>query len=62
MRILCLLFPFFLLLLQGAAGFSFAPGSKKECERIKGYCSFSNCYFPYVAKGVCSRFSICCKK
>uniref|UniRef100_A0A8B9QCK3 AMP1 protein n=1 Tax=Apteryx owenii TaxID=8824 RepID=A0A8B9QCK3_APTOW len=62
MRILCLLFPFFLLLLQGAAGFSFAPGSKKECERIKGHCSFSPCYFPFITTGKCSFLFFCCKK
>ncbi|XP_068793030.1 ostricacin-2 [Struthio camelus] len=61
MRILYLLFPFFLLLLQGSAGFSFAPGNKAECEREKGYCGFLKCSFPFVVSGKCSRFFFCCK-
>ncbi|KFP27509.1 hypothetical protein N325_12650, partial [Colius striatus] len=56
MRILYLLFPFFLLLLQGAAG------NRKECERAKGFCGFLKCSFPFIVKGKCSRFFFCCKR
>ncbi|XP_074434483.1 ostricacin-2-like [Larus michahellis] len=62
MRILYLLFPFFLLLVQGAAGSSLAPGNKKECQRQKGFCGFLNCPFPFIVNGKCSRFFFCCKK
>ncbi|XP_071594827.1 ostricacin-2-like [Heliangelus exortis] len=61
MRILYLLFPFFLLLLQGASGSSLALGSKEKCHREKGYCGFLKCNFPYIPKGKCSRFFFCCK-
>uniref|UniRef100_A0A8C6ZE05 Beta-defensin-like domain-containing protein n=1 Tax=Nothoprocta perdicaria TaxID=30464 RepID=A0A8C6ZE05_NOTPE len=61
MRILYLLFPFFLLLLQGAAGMTSNPQNEKECEKINGYCGFLKCSFPFVIKGKCSRFFFCCK-
>ncbi|NXK22634.1 AMP1 protein, partial [Arenaria interpres] len=62
MRILYLLFPFFLLLLQGAAGSNLAIRNKKECQRQKGFCGFLKCPFPFVTSGKCSRFFFCCKK
>uniref|UniRef100_A0A663MJY7 Beta-defensin-like domain-containing protein n=2 Tax=Athene cunicularia TaxID=194338 RepID=A0A663MJY7_ATHCN len=62
MRILYLLFPFFLLMVQGAAGSFLAPGNKEECKRQNGYCGFLKCSFPFVISGKCSRFFFCCKK
>ncbi|XP_075301346.1 antimicrobial peptide THP1-like [Opisthocomus hoazin] len=62
MKILYLLFPFLLLLVQGAAGSTLAPVNKKQCLREKGYCGFLKCSFPYVYSGKCSRFFYCCKK
>ncbi|XP_053919223.1 ostricacin-2-like [Cuculus canorus] len=62
MRILYLLFPLFLLLLQGAAGSTLAPRNEKECLRQKGFCAILKCNFPYIIAGKCSRFSFCCKK
>uniref|UniRef100_A0A8C0VKB9 Beta-defensin-like domain-containing protein n=1 Tax=Cyanistes caeruleus TaxID=156563 RepID=A0A8C0VKB9_CYACU len=62
MRILYLLFPFFLLLVHGAAGSSLGPTNKEECEKSEGYCGFLNCKFPFVINGRCSRFFYCCKK
>ncbi|NXC21542.1 AMP1 protein, partial [Corythaeola cristata] len=62
MKILYLLLPFFLLLVQSAAGSSRAPGNKQECLRQKGFCGFLNCPFSFVASGKCSRFFFCCKK
>ncbi|NXE15878.1 AMP1 protein, partial [Lophotis ruficrista] len=62
MRILYLLFPFFLLLVHGAAGSTAAPGNKEECIRQNGYCGFLKCSFPFVINGKCSRFFFCCKK
>ncbi|NXG66681.1 AMP1 protein, partial [Hemiprocne comata] len=62
MRILYLLFPFFLLMVQGAAGSSRAPRNMKECNQAKGYCGFLKCSFPFVINGKCSRFFFCCKR
>ncbi|NXY77187.1 AMP1 protein, partial [Glareola pratincola] len=62
MRILFLLFLFFLLLVQGAAGSSLAPGNKKQCERQKGFCGFLKCPFLFRIDGKCSRFFFCCKR
>ncbi|NXV45046.1 AMP1 protein, partial [Uria aalge] len=62
MRILYLLFPFFLLLVQGAAGSSLAPRSEAECYRQKGFCGFLKCPFFFTVSGKCSRFFFCCKK
>nr|AIW00367.1 defensin 1 alpha [Nipponia nippon]AIW00372.1 defensin [Nipponia nippon] len=61
MRILYLLFPFFLLLAQGAAGSSLRPGNKEQCHRQKGHCALLVCQFPLIAIGKCSRFFFCCK-
>nr|AFH74414.1 avian beta-defensin 1 [Anser cygnoides] len=62
MRIVYLLFPFILLLVQGAAGSSLVPGNKQQCHREKGFCGFLNCPFPFGISGKCSRFFFCCKK
>nr|XP_027311182.2 ostricacin-2-like isoform X5 [Anas platyrhynchos] len=62
MRILYLLFPFILLLVQGAAGSSLAPRNKEKCHREKGFCGFLKCSFPFIISGKCSRFFFCCKK
>ncbi|XP_071663389.1 ostricacin-2 [Patagioenas fasciata] len=62
MRILYLLFPLLLLLAQGAAGSTWAPGNKKECLRANGYCGFLKCSFPFVVSGKCSKFFFCCKR
>ncbi|NXK13197.1 AMP1 protein, partial [Herpetotheres cachinnans] len=62
MRILYLLFPFFLLLAQGAAGSSLAPKNERECLQENGYCGFLKCNFPFGISGKCSRFYFCCKK
>ncbi|KAM6085511.1 ostricacin-2-like [Theristicus caerulescens] len=61
MRMLYLLFPFFLLLVQGAAGLSLAPGNKEQCHREKGHCSLLGCQLPFIIIGKCSRFFFCCK-
>ncbi|XP_048791355.1 antimicrobial peptide THP1-like [Lagopus muta] len=60
MKILYLLFPFFLLFLQSAAGSSRALG-KKECLRRNGFCAFLKCPTLSLIKGKCSRFQLCCK-
>ncbi|XP_053857673.1 antimicrobial peptide THP1-like isoform X2 [Vidua macroura] len=61
MRILYLLFPFFLLLVHSAAGSSLEPTNREECQRENGYCGFLKCKFPFVIKGRCSTFFFCCK-
>uniref|UniRef100_A0A8C4UL90 Uncharacterized protein n=1 Tax=Falco tinnunculus TaxID=100819 RepID=A0A8C4UL90_FALTI len=61
MRILYLLFPFVLLLAQGAAGSPLGINNEKECQRQNGYCGFLKCHYPFVTSGRCSRFYFCCK-
>ncbi|XP_063247879.1 spheniscin-1-like [Prinia subflava] len=56
MKILFLLFPLLLLLVQGAAG-----GNRAECRRRGGYCTFGRCRHPTTPVGKCSRFHVCCK-
>uniref|UniRef100_A0A8D2M2X0 Beta-defensin-like domain-containing protein n=1 Tax=Zonotrichia albicollis TaxID=44394 RepID=A0A8D2M2X0_ZONAL len=62
MRILFLLFPLFLLLVQGAAG-KRGRGRRKhdKCIRRGGFCAVGGCRFPYKYVGVCSTLSHCCK-
>uniref|UniRef100_A0A8C0F4Q8 Beta-defensin-like domain-containing protein n=1 Tax=Bubo bubo TaxID=30461 RepID=A0A8C0F4Q8_BUBBB len=55
MKILYLLFPFFLLLVQGAAG------SVIECRRRGGFCTFGNCRHASRPIGRCSTFQACCR-
>ncbi|XP_017600418.1 PREDICTED: ostricacin-2-like [Corvus brachyrhynchos] len=61
MKILFLLFPLILLLVQGAAGSSLAPTNKEQCEKEQGYCGFLKCSGPFLVVGKCSRFFFCCK-
>ncbi|XP_027762847.1 gallinacin-3-like [Empidonax traillii] len=56
MRILYLLFPFFLLLVQGAAA-----GKVDKCIKRGGICVLGGCRFPYKYVGTCSALSHCCK-
>uniref|UniRef100_A0A672UK67 Beta-defensin-like domain-containing protein n=1 Tax=Strigops habroptila TaxID=2489341 RepID=A0A672UK67_STRHB len=55
MKILYLLFPLLLLLVQGAAG------KAEKCIQKKGFCVLGGCRFPYKYAGTCSTFSHCCK-
>nr|P80391.2 RecName: Full=Antimicrobial peptide THP1; AltName: Full=Turkey heterophil peptide 1; Flags: Precursor [Meleagris gallopavo]AAC36053.1 heterophil prepropeptide 1 [Meleagris gallopavo] len=61
MRIVYLLFPFILLLAQGAAGSSLALGKREKCLRRNGFCAFLKCPTLSVISGTCSRFQVCCK-
>uniref|UniRef100_A0A674G9C8 Beta-defensin-like domain-containing protein n=1 Tax=Taeniopygia guttata TaxID=59729 RepID=A0A674G9C8_TAEGU len=56
MKILFLLFPLILLLVQGAAG------SSARCRRRGGFCSFDGCSSPSKPIGKCSAVSVCCKR
>ncbi|XP_076191412.1 antimicrobial peptide THP1-like [Aptenodytes patagonicus] len=62
MKILYLLFPFFLPLVQGAAGASLAPGNEGQCKQEGGFCNFLTCYHPHHIFGRCSIFIVCCKR
>ncbi|NWW48348.1 AMP1 protein, partial [Pedionomus torquatus] len=62
MRILYLLFPFFLLLLQGAAGSTLAPGNERQCKRQNGFCALLKCPSFSIISGKCSRLYFCCKR
>ncbi|NXP11760.1 AMP1 protein, partial [Thinocorus orbignyianus] len=62
MRILYLLFPFFLLLLQGTAGSTLAIGNEKQCQQRKGFCALLKCPNLSLITGKCSRFYFCCKR
>ncbi|NXM06713.1 AMP1 protein, partial [Tyrannus savana] len=55
MKILYLLFPLLLLLVQSAAG------SAIGCRRRGGRCSFVRCRSPARPIGRCSSISLCCK-
>ncbi|XP_072711620.1 gallinacin-3-like [Ciconia boyciana] len=59
MRILYLLFPFFLLLVQGAS--SMALRSAKQCRQLGGFCMLGICPFGFKFVGFCSTFMHCCK-
>ncbi|NWZ29967.1 GLL3 protein, partial [Asarcornis scutulata] len=54
MKILFLLFPFFLFFLQGAAGNSVL------CRIRGGRCHVGSCHFPERHIGRCSGFQACC--
>uniref|UniRef100_A0A8C0TWU9 Beta-defensin-like domain-containing protein n=1 Tax=Cyanistes caeruleus TaxID=156563 RepID=A0A8C0TWU9_CYACU len=56
MKILFLLFPLILLLVQGAAG------SSARCRRRGGFCSFDGCSSQTKPIGRCSAVSVCCKR
>ncbi|XP_074905944.1 antimicrobial peptide THP1-like [Buteo buteo] len=62
MKILYLLFPFFLLLVQSAAGVSLTPRNESQCKQEGGFCSFLTCYHPNHIFGRCSAFMVCCKR
>ncbi|NXR71629.1 AMP1 protein, partial [Pycnonotus jocosus] len=55
MKILFLLFPLLLLLVQGAAG------SRRQCRQKKGICSFVRCHPPLRTIGRCTVLAVCCK-
>ncbi|OPJ76132.1 gallinacin-3 precursor [Patagioenas fasciata monilis] len=55
MKILYLLFPFFLLLIQGAAG------NEAQCRRRGGFCTIGGCRFPTTPIGRCSSYRHCCR-
>ncbi|NWZ29816.1 AMP1 protein, partial [Asarcornis scutulata] len=56
MKILFLLFPFFLLFLQGTAGNSLI------CRTRGGICRFRRCQFGERHIGRCSSFQACCSR
>uniref|UniRef100_A0A8D0FBT2 Uncharacterized protein n=1 Tax=Strix occidentalis caurina TaxID=311401 RepID=A0A8D0FBT2_STROC len=56
MKILYLLFPFFLLLVQDAAG------SVIGCRLRRGFCTFVKCHYPTTPIGRYSAFQACCKR
>ncbi|NXI31845.1 AMP1 protein, partial [Sterrhoptilus dennistouni] len=55
MKILFLLFPLILLLVQGAAG------SRLQCRQKKGICYFVRCRPPLRSIGRCTLLAVCCK-
>ncbi|NXY66349.1 AMP1 protein, partial [Callaeas wilsoni] len=55
MKILLLLFPLILLLVQGASG------SILQCRRRRGICSFGRCKPPLRPIGRCTSQTVCCK-
>uniref|UniRef100_A0A8C5ITR2 Beta-defensin-like domain-containing protein n=1 Tax=Junco hyemalis TaxID=40217 RepID=A0A8C5ITR2_JUNHY len=57
MKILFLLFPLILLLVQGAAG----ERGRGACRRRGGFCTFGSCRYPTTPVGRCSTFKVCCK-
>ncbi|NXP85183.1 AMP1 protein, partial [Passerina amoena] len=56
MKILFLLFPLILLLVQGASG-----ERQTGCRQRGGYCTYGRCDFPARPIGRCSLYSVCCK-
>uniref|UniRef100_A0A8D2NFU7 Beta-defensin-like domain-containing protein n=1 Tax=Zonotrichia albicollis TaxID=44394 RepID=A0A8D2NFU7_ZONAL len=56
MKILFLLFPLILLLVQGAAG------NALGCWRRGGFCSWHSCSFSTRFVGICAGESFCCKR
>ncbi|NWS05208.1 GLL3 protein, partial [Motacilla alba] len=54
MKILFLLFPLLLLLVQGAAG------DIIQCRIRGGFCSFGRCRSPMRPVGRCSSVQVCC--
>nr|XP_021136722.1 gallinacin-3-like isoform X3 [Columba livia] len=57
MKILYLLFPFFLLLIQGAA----ETGNEAQCRQRGGFCTIGRCHYPTTAIGRCSSYRHCCR-
>ncbi|NXV09916.1 AMP1 protein, partial [Cettia cetti] len=56
MKILFLLFPLLLLLVQGAAG------SATACWRLRGFCSRHGCPRGTNAVGRCAPGLVCCRR
>ncbi|NXS03270.1 AMP1 protein, partial [Oxylabes madagascariensis] len=55
MKILFLLFPLLLLLVQGAAG------STLQCRQRRGICSSVKCRPPLRMIGRCTALAVCCR-
>ncbi|NXB42774.1 AMP1 protein, partial [Leucopsar rothschildi] len=55
MKILFLLFPLILMLVQGAAE------SSLQCRQRREICSYVRCYPPLRTIGNCTSLSMCCK-
>ncbi|NXQ23981.1 AMP1 protein, partial [Alaudala cheleensis] len=55
MKILFLLFPLILLLVQSAAG------STLECRQRRGICSSVRCRPPLRTIGRCTALAVCCR-
>uniref|UniRef100_A0A674H3B2 Beta-defensin-like domain-containing protein n=1 Tax=Taeniopygia guttata TaxID=59729 RepID=A0A674H3B2_TAEGU len=55
MKILFLLFPLILLLVQGAAG------NPDQCRRLRGFCFRRSCPRGSAPVGRCARGIACCK-
>ncbi|NXL78294.1 AMP1 protein, partial [Leptocoma aspasia] len=55
MKILFLLFPLLLLLVQGASG------SSLQCRERGGICSSVSCRPPLRTIGRCTDFAVCCR-
>ncbi|NXR31133.1 AMP1 protein, partial [Zosterops hypoxanthus] len=55
MKILFLLFPLLLLLVEDAAG------GELECRHRRGYCSLGRCIPPARPIGRCKGRTVCCK-
>ncbi|NXD43895.1 AMP1 protein, partial [Copsychus sechellarum] len=55
MKILFLLFPLILLLVQGAAG------SEYTCRQMRGFCFRRQCPRGVATVGRCGRGIVCCK-
>nr|AJW76486.1 beta-defensin 118 beta [Garrulax canorus] len=53
MKILFLLFPLILLLVQGASA---------GCRQRGGRCTYGRCNFPERPIGRCTLYSVCCKR
>ncbi|NXL26365.1 AMP1 protein, partial [Setophaga kirtlandii] len=58
MKILFLLFPLLLLLVQGASGERQSAG----CRQRGGFCTYGRCNFPARPIGRCTLYSVCCKR
>ncbi|XP_064002767.1 gallinacin-1-like [Pogoniulus pusillus] len=58
MKMLYLLFPFLILLFQGAAG----TGGSLGCSQRGGQCFFRRCPPNTIPSGRCSIFRKCCRR
>ncbi|XP_064267688.1 spheniscin-1-like [Passer domesticus] len=57
MKILFLLFPLILLLVQSSSS-----ERKTGCRQRGGYCTYGRCNFTARHTGRCTRYSVCCKR